>query len=125
MNFSLLERKRHESKVAKEYCWAITEVVGLSRCGRSVSRVLEFGFHLDSHVYTNIVDHMHTQFRLEPNVPERNYCVSRGVSILPLLPIKFRNLLRPNVPYKGKSKARLFSVIPAQKSRGCLTSQAL
>jgi hypothetical protein len=68
---------------------------------------------------------MHTQFRLEPNVPERNYCVSRGVSILPQLPIKFRSLLRPIVPYKGKSKARLFSAIPAQKSRGCLTKPGL
>jgi hypothetical protein len=28
-----------------------------------------------------IVDHMSTQFRLAPDLPERNYCVSRQVSI--------------------------------------------
>jgi len=75
------------------------------------------------HIY--VVNHMHTQFRLEPNVPERNYCVSRGVSIHPQLPITLRGLLRPNVPYKGKSKARLFSATPVQKIRGYLTSEAL
>jgi hypothetical protein len=32
-------------------------------------------------IYTYIVDHMCTQFRLAPGLPERNYCVSRGESI--------------------------------------------
>jgi hypothetical protein len=44
--------------VEEEYCWAITQVAGLSCCGRSVSSVLDCGFQLDSLVYTCIVDRM-------------------------------------------------------------------
>jgi len=40
---------------------------------RSGSSLLESGFHLDSLV--------HTKFWLAPDLPERNYCVSRGVSV--------------------------------------------
>jgi hypothetical protein len=36
--------------VAEEYCWAITEAAGRSCCGRSHSRMLEFGFELDSYI---------------------------------------------------------------------------
>jgi hypothetical protein len=73
---------------------------------RSASRVLEFGFQLDYHVKTNIVDHIHKQFRFAPNFPEHNYCVSHGLSILPQLQIKFRVLLRPNVPIRGATRWR-------------------
>jgi hypothetical protein len=71
-------------KVAEEYCWAITQAVGPSCCGRSGSSVLEGWFQLDSLVHTYIVDHTHTQFRLVPDFPERSYCVIRRVfSITP------------------------------------------
>jgi hypothetical protein len=47
---------------------------GGSRCGPSGSSTLEFGFQLDSFVYTymRIVDHAYTQFRPAPNLPECN-----------------------------------------------------
>jgi hypothetical protein len=42
---------------------------------RSGSSLLESEFHLDS------VVRVHTKFCLAPNLPERNYCVSSGVSV--------------------------------------------
>jgi len=38
----------------EEYCWAITQVEERSCCGRSSSRVLEFGFLLGSLEYAYI-----------------------------------------------------------------------
>ena len=47
--FFLAEKwKRNGTKLAEEYCWAITKAAGRSRCGRSGSSVLEFGFQLKS-----------------------------------------------------------------------------
>ena len=49
--------------------------------------MLEFGFQLDFIVYTfRTVDQMHTQFQLVKtclvaNLPERNNCVSWGMSV--------------------------------------------
>jgi hypothetical protein len=80
--FSSHDWKRSETKLVEEYCWAIIQAAGRSYCGRSGSRVLEFGFKLDSLVHTHIVDHMYTQFRLAPDHPERNYWASREVSCL-------------------------------------------
>jgi hypothetical protein len=34
-NFPLWEEKLNKTKMAKEYCWAITQVAGLLRRGRS------------------------------------------------------------------------------------------
>jgi hypothetical protein len=45
--------------------------------------VLEAGFPLDSRRYTYIFDHTNAQFQLAPDLPERNYCVSRGMAVLP------------------------------------------
>jgi hypothetical protein len=43
-NFFLRELQQNETKMPEEYYWAITLAAGLSRCGRSVSSALEFGF---------------------------------------------------------------------------------
>jgi hypothetical protein len=40
--FSLHERKRSETKLMEQYCWAITQAAGRSCCGRSGSGALEF-----------------------------------------------------------------------------------
>jgi len=48
-------------------------------CGRSGSGALEFGFHMDSLVYTGAVGYMCIHFRLAPNLPER--CCS-SVSVI-------------------------------------------
>jgi hypothetical protein len=51
--FSLQESKSNEAKVTEEYCWAMTQVgAGRSCCDRSGSSVMEFGFQLDSFLYT-------------------------------------------------------------------------
>jgi hypothetical protein len=42
-NVSLQEWKHSETKVAEEYCWVITQAMGLWCCGWSGSSVLEFG----------------------------------------------------------------------------------
>jgi hypothetical protein len=52
--FSLLERKRNDTKVAEEYCWATTHAAEWSCCGWSDFSVLKFGFHLYSFVDTDI-----------------------------------------------------------------------
>jgi hypothetical protein len=67
LDFSLLEWKHNEEKVAEEYCWVITQAVGRSCCGRLCSCVLEVGFHFDCRAYTDICIHMCTQFRLAQN----------------------------------------------------------
>ena len=85
-NFSLRKRKLNETKLAEEYCWAITHVAGRgearrshsgrsvsgvlrrSHCGRSVSGVFKSGFQLVcsvSYPHTYIVSHIYIQFRLE------------------------------------------------------------
>lgn len=82
------DRKRSETKLVEEYCWATTQAAGRSYCGRPGSRVLVFGLKLDSLVHTHIVDHMYTQFQdlrktqLALYHPERNYWASREVSCL-------------------------------------------
>jgi len=50
--------KAHETKVVEEYHWAITQAAERFCCGRSGSAVLEFGFQLDSLLYTYPVDLM-------------------------------------------------------------------
>jgi hypothetical protein len=50
-NFFLRELKHNETKVAEEYCWAITQSAARSWCGRSGSSVLDFGFQLNCLVY--------------------------------------------------------------------------
>jgi hypothetical protein len=64
---TLQEWKRNETKVAEEYCWAITQAAVKSCCSRLVASVLEFGFELDSLVYAYIVDDVYTEFRLAQN----------------------------------------------------------
>jgi hypothetical protein len=53
-NFSLRELKHSEMKMVQEYCWAITQVAGRSRCGRLGSSVLEFKVQLDTFLYRHI-----------------------------------------------------------------------
>ena len=53
-NFTLLEIKGNDTKVAEEYCWAITHAAKWSYCGGSDFSVLQFGFQLHSFVYTDI-----------------------------------------------------------------------
>jgi hypothetical protein len=66
--FSLVGKKRNTTKVAEESYWAITQAVGRSRYGRSDSGVLQFGFKMTSLVYTHIVEHVSTVFRLAPDI---------------------------------------------------------
>ena len=54
-------------KVVEEYCWAVTQASGLSCCELSGSSVMECGFEPDSLVYTYVVNHMCSQFRLARN----------------------------------------------------------
>jgi len=60
-NFSLWERRHNVIKVAEEYCWVISQAVGLSCHGQSGSCVFGLGFQLDSLVYTQITNHTYTQ----------------------------------------------------------------
>jgi hypothetical protein len=48
------KRKLYTTKLAEEYCWAITEVVGPSCFTRSGSSVLDFEFQLDALIYKYI-----------------------------------------------------------------------
>jgi hypothetical protein len=48
----------------EEYCWAITQAAERLRYGRSGFNVFQFESQVDSPVYTYIVDHMLTQFRV-------------------------------------------------------------
>jgi hypothetical protein len=52
-NFFLWEQRHNVIKVTEEYCWVISQAVGLSCRGQSGTRVLGFGFQLDSCLYTN------------------------------------------------------------------------
>jgi hypothetical protein len=78
MHFSLRRWKRNETKMAEEYCWAITGggAVMLRPIG---SRVLESGFQRDGLVYADILDHMYIHFRLAPDFPECNCLVCWGI----------------------------------------------
>jgi hypothetical protein len=55
LNFTLREWKCSETRVAEEYCWAITQTTGLSCCRRLCSGVLESwissGLPCKIHVY--------------------------------------------------------------------------
>jgi len=62
-----LQKGQHEIKMAEEYCWAKTLVVSRSCCGQPGSSALEFGFQLDTIVYTHTFEYMDTQFRLAQN----------------------------------------------------------
>jgi hypothetical protein len=74
--------ERKEAKVVEEYCWAITQAARRSYCCRSGFSALQFEFQLYFLVYTHIRDlcslisDLH-KIRLVPDLPERNYCVSR------------------------------------------------
>jgi len=71
--------------MTEEYCWAITQAVERSCCHRSGSRVLEFGFQLDSLLYACVIDHVSFQFLLAPYLLERNGCA------IGECPLSFRN----------------------------------
>jgi hypothetical protein len=85
--FCLWECRRIETKVAERYCWTMTLAVPWGCSHRSDSCVLEFGFKL-VFLYirtwltgcTRVYDSF--KIRLEPNLLERNYCFSRGVSVV-------------------------------------------
>ena len=78
-NFSLRNCKLNEAKL-EEYCRAITQGAERSYCGLSGYSVLDFGLHMDSLLYTNVVVHVCTEFRRALDLLGRKYCVSRGVS---------------------------------------------
>jgi hypothetical protein len=76
----LLERKRSWTKLAGEYCWAITQVAGRSCRGRSGYRVSEFGFNLTTTVWIFKTDLR--KIWLAPEIPKRRYyCVNREVLV--------------------------------------------
>ena len=51
----LRKRKHNATKLAEEYCWAITVAVGRSCCGRYGSSVLEsLGFNWTPPIHTSI-----------------------------------------------------------------------
>ena len=52
-----------------------------SCCGRSGSNELKFGLQLGSVIYTYIFDHVITQVRVAPHLPESNSFVRRGLFI--------------------------------------------
>jgi len=90
-NFYLPEWKHDETDLAEEYWWTITQAARLSCWSRSGSSVLASGFQLDFLVYTHTFDQMCTQSRLaqnsnSPDLPGRNYCVSRGISVPQIRP---------------------------------------
>lgn len=69
-------------KVEEEYWWAMTQAA--ETVNLRPTRLQCFGslnFKLDSFEYANIVDHIHTQFRLAPELPPCNYCITRGDSL--------------------------------------------
>ena len=72
----------NETKVAEEYCWAITQAAGRSCCGRSGSSVLGCGFNLT----ICVPSWDFRTIRLVPDLPERNYCVSGGSVCTAALP---------------------------------------
>jgi hypothetical protein len=92
LNFSLRELKHNETKVAEEYCWAITQAAGRPCCGQSGS---SWGADFNRtllyvHIYVHVVDRMSTDFRLALNSTcagpsECNYCVSWSVSVKVML----------------------------------------
>jgi len=45
LNFSLWEQKHNATKVAEEYCWAITQAAGQLCCGQLDSTVSELDFN--------------------------------------------------------------------------------
>jgi hypothetical protein len=59
-------------KAAGDYYWAIILKTGRSCWGRSDSRVVCFAFQLEYFVYACLLNHMHTQFRLTPELPEHD-----------------------------------------------------
>ena len=60
LEFFLARWKHSEMKVVEEYCRVIKHVARQSRCARSGSCRLEFGFQLACLVYTCTFDHMST-----------------------------------------------------------------
>jgi hypothetical protein len=79
-NLSLRNCKVSEAKLAEDYCRAITQAAERSYGGRSGYSVLDFGLHMGSLLYTYVIVHVYTQFRLALDLPGHYYCVSRGVS---------------------------------------------
>ena len=67
--------------VAEYYCWPKKEMAGRSYWGRSGSSALKFVCQVDSLAHVRIVNHTYTQFQLAPDLPERDYFVSRRVSV--------------------------------------------
>jgi hypothetical protein len=72
-NFSLRQWKRSETKVAEEYCRTTTQAAGWSCCGWLGSGALDFGFQLDSPLYTNIWQYLN----LIPNYKKKVYSCAR------------------------------------------------
>ena len=66
--------------MAKEYCWAITQALRRSCCGRSGSSVLQLGFQPNFPLQTLTADHMHTQLRLALVLPGNNHYESHEMS---------------------------------------------
>ena len=68
--FYLAGSRSNETKVKKEYCWAITEAAGRSCCGVSSSSALEFGFKLDSLIQIPQLTKRILSFQLAPYLPQ-------------------------------------------------------
>ena len=57
----------NEMKLVEAYCWAIAHAAGQSRWAIQVPLCREFGYQLDSVIYTYILDHMYTRIQLAKN----------------------------------------------------------
>ena len=79
-NFPLWEGKLNETKMAEEYCWAITQVAGLLCCGRSGPSDMKFGLQLDLCIY---ICSLPTCAKCDLPSSSRNAlnCTSRGVPV--------------------------------------------
>ena len=62
LDSSLRERNRDETKMAREYCWAITQAAGRSCCRPSADSVLKCIYYI--RIYRHTVDNTYIQFRL-------------------------------------------------------------
>lgn len=75
----LRERQRNETKTVEEYCWAITQrwddLVAADQV--PVCWIFNSGWpvFMYKHIYPT-----YTESRLDADLAERNYCLSRGVS---------------------------------------------
>ena len=75
--FNLRKRAHTDTNVGEEYCWAETQRQGRSCCGPSDYIPLYIYIQLSICILKSDI----RKTVLESDLPERNYCVRRGVSV--------------------------------------------